>query len=133
MKTLPVETPGGIFLRGCPKSRRRSRDESNLSRIEARATSIRDFWEAQPAAKTVLEQWHKVVRGAKWLHFTELRHTFNHADVATTDKGNPVVIFDVGGNKYRVIAALHYDRGICYILRVLTHKQYDTDRWKKEL
>ena len=94
---------------------------------------LRDFWEILPAARTSLEQWYKVVRGADWLHFAELRNTFNHADVATTDQGHPVVIFDVGGNKYRIIAALHYDRNICYVLRVLTHKQYVANRWKREL
>src|SRR5258708_33856145 len=94
---------------------------------------LMDFWEILPAARATLEQWYKVVRGAKWVHFAELRKTFNHADVATTDKGHPVVIFDVGGNKYRLIASLHYDRNICYVLRVLTHKQYDANQWKKEL
>jgi mRNA interferase HigB len=73
------------------------------------------------------------VRATDWRHFAELRRTFNHADVATTGQGHPVVIFDVGGNKYRIIAALHYDRGNCYVLRVLTHKQYDTQQWKREL
>ena len=94
---------------------------------------LQDFWQDLPAAKTSLEQWYKVVSGAKWRHFAELRRTFNHADLATTNKGYPVVIFDVGGNKYRIISALHYDRGICYVLRVLTHKQYDTNQWKKDL
>jgi mRNA interferase HigB len=94
---------------------------------------LKEFWEILPAAKASLEQWYKVVSGAKWLHFAELRKTFNHADVATTDKGHPVVIFDVGGNKYRIIAALHFDRSICYVLRVLTRKQYDTSQWKREL
>jgi mRNA interferase HigB len=94
---------------------------------------LRDFWETLPAARVSLEQWHKVVSGANWLHFAELRTTFNHADVATTEKGHPVVIFDVGGNKYRIIAALHYNQGICYVLRVLTHQHYDTDQWKREL
>jgi len=94
---------------------------------------LKDFWEQSPAAKAVLEQWYKVVKSTHWTHFAELRRTFNHADLSITDKGHSVVIFDVGGNKYRIIAAVHYDRGICYILRVLTHKQYDTNRWKKEL
>jgi mRNA interferase HigB len=94
---------------------------------------LKDFWEILPASRTSLEQWHKVVSGANWLHFAELRKTFNHADVATTNKGHPVVIFDVGGNKYRIMAALHYDRNICYVLRVLTHRQYDTNQWKKDL
>jgi mRNA interferase HigB len=94
---------------------------------------LQDFWQILPAARTTLEQWYKLVNGANWPHFSELRKTFNHADVAKTDKGHSVVIFDVGGNKYRIIAAVHYDRNICYVLRVLTHKQYDTNQWKREL
>jgi mRNA interferase HigB len=94
---------------------------------------LQDFWRILPAAKPTLEQWYKLAKGAQWRHFVELRKTFNHADIAKTDAGHPVVIFDVGGNKYRIIAALHYDRNICYVLRVLTHKQYDTNQWKKEL
>ena len=94
---------------------------------------LQDFWQILPVARTTLEQWYKVVNGANWRHFAELRKTFNHADIATTEKGHPVVIFDVGGNKYRIIAALHYDRQICYVLRVLTHKAYDTNQWKREL
>ena len=93
---------------------------------------LQDFWQDLPAAKTSLEQWYKVVSGAKWRHFAELRRTFNHADLATTNKGYPVVIFDVGGNKYRIISAVHYDRGICYVLRVLTHKQYESNKWKRD-
>ena len=94
---------------------------------------LQGFWEILPAARTSLEQWHKVVKGATWLHFAQTRRTFNHADMVTTDQGHPVVIFDGGGNKYRIIAAAHYDRGICYVLRVLTHRQYDTQKWKREL
>ena len=94
---------------------------------------LQDFRENLPAAKTSLEQWYNVVSGAKWPHFTELRKTFFHADVGKTDKGNPVAIFDVGDNKCCIIAALHYDRQICYVLRVLTHKQYDPNQWKTEL
>ncbi len=94
---------------------------------------LKDFWDKWPAAKGPLEQWYKVVLSARWNHFAELRKTFNHADVATTNKRHPVVIFDVGGNKFRIIAAVHYDRGICYVLRVLTHKDYDTNKWKRDL
>lgn len=94
---------------------------------------LKDFWEGLPAAKMALEQWYKIVGSADWRHFSDIRKTFNHADLAKTNKGYPVVIFDVGGNKYRIIAAVHYDRKICYVLRVLTHKQYDTNQWKKEL
>jgi len=50
---------------------------------------LQDFWEILPAAKTSLEQWYKVVNGANWLHFAELRKTFNHADVARPTRDIP--------------------------------------------
>ena len=79
---------------------------------------LQDFWEMIPEARSVLEQWYKVIKGVHWVHFSELKGTFNHADTVTTEKGNTTVVFNVGGNKYRIIAAVHYDRKICYILRV---------------
>ena len=39
--------------------------------------------------------------------------------------------FDIGGNKYRLIAAIHYNRKKVYIRHVLTHAEYDRDRWKE--
>ena len=94
---------------------------------------LQEFWEKWPQARASLEHWHKLTEDRTWRQFSEIRTTFNHADVATTDNGSPVVIFDIGGNKYRIIAAVHYNTGICYILRVLTHKEYDLAKWKKEL
>jgi mRNA interferase HigB len=44
-----------------------------------------------------------------------------------------VAVFDVGGNKYRLIAALHYDYARAFVLRVMTHREYDKARWKEEL
>ncbi len=43
-----------------------------------------------------------------------------------------VIVFNLGGTKYRLITALHYDRGIAYILRFLTHADYSKARWKAE-
>jgi len=47
--------------------------------------------------------------------------------------GNPVVVFNVCGNTYRLICAIHYDTGKVFLLRFLTHAEYDKDRWKDEL
>jgi mRNA interferase HigB len=44
-----------------------------------------------------------------------------------------VAVFNIHGNKYRLIAAIHYDYPRVFVLRVLTHREYDTNRWKKEL
>ena len=47
--------------------------------------------------------------------------------------GNPVVVFNVCGNTYRLICAIHYDTGKVFLLRFLTHAEYSKSRWKDEL
>jgi mRNA interferase HigB len=42
------------------------------------------------------------------------------------------IVFNLGGNKYRLVAAIHYNRGVAYIRHVLTHAQYDRGKWKEE-
>lgn len=49
---------------------------------------------------------------------------------ARVDRYKRFVIFDIGGNKYRLIAAVHFNTGIVYIRHVLTHAEYDSDKWK---
>lgn len=60
---------------------------------------------------------------------TELRL----ADTARVKSGRAVVVFDIAQNRYRLIAAVHYDCGRIYALRFLTHKEYDRNSWKNEL
>ena len=58
--------------------------------------------------------------------FAELKRVFGSAD-----KTGKFTVLDIGGNKYRLIAAIHYNRGKVYIRHVLTHAEYDRDRWKE--
>jgi mRNA interferase HigB len=46
--------------------------------------------------------------------------------------GNTVTVFNIGGNKWRLIAAIHYNTKIVYILSVMTHEEYDVDKWKEK-
>ena len=64
---------------------------------------------------------------------SETRRTFRHADPIKVASGNVVTVFNSGGNHYRIVAAIHYNRGTVYILRVLTHSEYDRNKWKEEL
>ena len=59
-------------------------------------------------------------------NFARLRETFPSADLV-----GKLTVFNIGGNKVRLIAALHYNRGKVYIRAVLTHSEYDTGAWKK--
>jgi mRNA interferase HigB len=58
--------------------------------------------------------------------FAELREAFR-----SMDKVGELYVFNIAGNKYRLIAFLHFDRQLCYIKQVLTHKEYDKGAWKK--
>jgi mRNA interferase HigB len=85
---------------------------------------LREFWAKHKRAKLPLEAWYQVARQAKWQSFAEVRETFN-----TADQVGRFTVFDVGGNKYRLIAAIHFARGKLYVRHVLTHAVYDEDKW----
>ena len=59
--------------------------------------------------------------------------TFPSADRVKVDSGGTVWVFNVGGNNYRSIAAIHFNIGKLFILRILNHRDYDREAWKKEL
>lgn len=77
--------------------------------------------------------WYKVANTARWLSLTDTRQTFRHADVVKVGSGRSTVVFNIAGNKYRLITAIHYDRKTIYILRVMTHAEYSREKWKEEL
>ena len=91
---------------------------------------LREFWEAAKGAerdrrkKTSLE-WITVVKLARWNTFTDVRETFNHRDVSSG-----CTIFDLGGNRYRIIAKVAYRIKVVFIREVLTHAEYDEGKWK---
>lgn len=58
--------------------------------------------------------------------FDEIRLTFPSAD-----KVGDLVVFNIGGNKYRLIASIHFNRGKIYVRHILTHREYDKGAWKK--
>lgn len=58
--------------------------------------------------------------------FAELRKTFGNADQV-----GKLTVFNIGGNKVRLIAAIHYNRRTIYIRAVMTHREYDEGKWKE--
>ncbi len=66
------------------------------------------------------------MKPATFRSFAHLRETFPSADIV-----GKLTVFNIGGNKYRLIAALHFNRQKVYIRAVLTHSQYDTGTWKE--
>lgn len=95
--------------------------------------ALRSFWIIHGDAERPLRQWFKTVEGTQWANFAEVRETFRSADTARVLSGHTVVVFDVGGNKYRLIAAVHYNAARVFVLRVMTHSEYSSDAWKRQL
>lgn len=88
--------------------------------------ALRDFWEGVPGAKTPLSAWYKTVSHASWESFAEVRRTYG-----TADQVGKLVVFNVGGDKYRLVASIHYNTGVVYVRRVMTHAEYDRGDWKE--
>jgi mRNA interferase HigB len=85
---------------------------------------LREYWSAVPAAESPLCDWFTKVRYATWPNFAAVRRTFNSADAV----GN-CTVFNVGGNRFRVIARIIHAKRRVYILRVMTHVEYDRTDW----
>ena len=87
---------------------------------------LNDFAKVQPDCAAGLFQWFTEVRRANFSNIQEVRAIFPHAD-----KVGKFTVFNIGGNKARLIAAIHYNRKKVYIRHVLTHVEYDKGAWKK--
>ena len=84
--------------------------------------ALLEFWKKHPESKAPLETWHKLARLGDFCDFHQLKTVFSSADTV-----GQFTVFDIGGNKYRLIAAIHYNRRRICIRNVLTHSQYDRD------
>ena len=85
--------------------------------------ALRAFWE-RPAyhdAEQPLRAWVKVVRAAHWANPPAVKRMFNSADILRDGR----VVFDIGGNKYRLIACVNYHYGVVYVRFIGTHRAYD--------
>jgi mRNA interferase HigB len=94
---------------------------------------LRQYWLAQAEAEASLRLWVNQAKAASWENFADVRRTISSADQLAVASGRTVVVFNIAHNRYRLITAIHYNRGIVYTLRLLTHKEYDRNAWKKQL
>jgi len=101
-------------------------------RIIAERT-IKQYWEKHPNAKASLIKWMITAQEARWQNIQEVRAVFPHADLVTVESGNTVTVFNIAGNHYRLIVKFHYNGGRAYVLKIMTHAEYDKNHWKKEL
>lgn len=85
--------------------------------------SLRAFAKRYPEADFSLQGWRKVMVHASPRSFAELKRLTN-----SVDRVGQYYVFDIAGNRYRLIAAIHFDRQMLFIRHVFTHAEYD--RWR---
>ena len=73
-----------------------------------------------------LQAWRKILESKNFKNFAELKQIFN-----SVDKVSDLTIFNICGNKYRLIAFIQYEKQLCFIKQVLTHTAYDKRGWKR--
>jgi mRNA interferase HigB len=78
------------------------------------------FADEHPDARVPLQGWRRAIQSGAFASFSDLRSTFG-----SVDKVGRFFVFDIGGNKFRLVAAIHFDRQTLYIRHVLTHREYD--------
>ncbi len=82
-----------------------------------------DFAALHPPAATALQAWRRIVEASTFRSFADLKRAFN-----ATDRVKNFYVFDIGGNKYRIVAAIHFDTQKLFVRHVFTHREYDA--WK---
>lgn len=88
-------------------------------------SALRAFAGQHSQADDALHGWRRVIEKNRFGNWAELKAAFN-----TVDKVGELTVFDIGGNKYRLIAYIRFEKHIVYIKAVLTHRDYDRGDWK---
>jgi mRNA interferase HigB len=92
-----------------------------ISRKRVKEAALR-----HPELETALGAWFLIAKKASWQSLLDVRKTFANAD--SVDKWT---VFNIKGNKYRVITEINYRYQRLYIRHVLTHAEYDREKWKR--
>ena len=88
---------------------------------------IRDFTSVYRDATSSLSAWYTIVKKAKWQNLAELKQVYPSADLV-----DRYTVFNIKGNKYRLISRIVYRSQTVVIVAVMTHQEYDRGKWKNE-
>lgn len=85
--------------------------------------TLKDFYErpGREDSKTALERWYQMAEDAEWHSFAEMKQDFGSVDSV----GNQHYVFNIGGNKYRLVVVVKFVMGYIFIRFVGTHSEYD--------
>ena len=89
-------------------------------RVIAKRT-LREFWERFPDAEHALKSWHAEAEAAAWQSPAEIKIQYRSASILKDSR----VVFNICGNKYRLVVRISYKNAVVFIRFVGTHKEYD--------
>ena len=89
--------------------------------------SLRKFYEHHAGCRDTLDNWYKVATKADWSNLIEVQSIFPKAEAVGS-----FTVFNIKGNKYRLIVSMNYEKQLIYIKYVLTHAEYDKEDWKND-
>ena len=89
-------------------------------RIIARST-LKLFWIKYSDAEQPLKSWFEIAKASIWEKPNDIKEVFRSADILSNNR----VVFNIKGNKYRLIVSVRYDLKIVYVRFIGTHAEYD--------
>ena len=89
-------------------------------RIISRKT-LKEFWEQYPDVQQALQAWYADTKQADWKTPSDIKRIYRNASIVANNR----VVFNIKGNKYRLVVAIRYEYSIVYIRFVGTHREYD--------
>lgn len=89
--------------------------------------ALQSFWEKNLDSEKALRSWFQIAKKAEWNNLADVKKDFPHADLVGV-----CTIFNIGGNKYRLITKIYYPNKTVLIRFVLRHKEYDKKPFKND-
>jgi len=83
--------------------------------------ALREFWSRHPEAEVPLRAWYALASRARWRSPADVKAAYRNASFIANNR----VVFNIKGNDYRLVVAVHYNRGLMFIRFVGTHREYD--------
>lgn len=88
---------------------------------------LKEFWGSYLDAQTALAEWFRVTSKATWHSLAEVRRVYPHADPV-----GDCTVFNIRGNRYRLVTKIYYEHQTVLVRKVLTHAEYDEGKWKDD-
>jgi len=88
---------------------------------------LREFAQKHADCREALDNWYKIASKAIWLNLLDVQKVFPSAEAV-----NNFTVFNIKGNRYRLIASLDYDKQLIYLKYILNHADYDKENWKND-